>query len=93
MLLQVKYGLIRLINQEADLCEQIKSVGLECPLKKGQTNFTKDVEIPKEIPPVYSCNVENNRGCLLTHGDRASTTFWRMFTPRMKGRSLALKLL
>ncbi|RDW92105.1 putative phosphatidylglycerol transfer protein [Coleophoma crateriformis] len=49
--LQVKYGLIRLINQSADLCEQIKNVDLECPLKKGLTKIVKEVEIPKEIPP------------------------------------------
>ncbi len=50
--LQVKYGLIRLINQEADLCKQVKNVDLECPLKKGETNMTKTVELPKQIPPV-----------------------------------------
>lgn len=50
--LQVKYGLITLINQETDLCEQIKNVDLECPLKKGDMSFTKDVDLPKEIPPV-----------------------------------------
>ncbi|KAK8210188.1 Phosphatidylglycerol/phosphatidylinositol transfer protein [Zalaria obscura] len=49
--LQVKYGLIRIINQEADLCETVKNVDLECPLKKGDMVLTKDVELPKEIPP------------------------------------------
>ncbi|KAL3428406.1 phosphatidylglycerol phosphatidylinositol transfer protein [Phlyctema vagabunda] len=48
--LQVKYGLIRLVNQRVDLCEQIKNVDLECPLKKGVTKITKEVQIPKEIP-------------------------------------------
>jgi hypothetical protein len=50
--LQVKYGLIRLINQKADLCDQIKNVDLECPLKKGETILTKEVDLPREIPPV-----------------------------------------
>jgi hypothetical protein len=50
--LQVKYGLIRIINQEADLCENLKNVDLECPLKKGPMVLTKDVDLPKEIPPV-----------------------------------------
>lgn len=50
--LQVKYGLIKLINTRADLCEQMKAVDMECPLKKGETNLTKIVELPKEIPPV-----------------------------------------
>ncbi|KAL1969897.1 hypothetical protein VTN77DRAFT_7406 [Rasamsonia byssochlamydoides] len=52
VLLQVKYGLIRLINQEADLCEQLENnVDLQCPLEKGEMTFTKQVDLPKEIPP------------------------------------------
>lgn len=50
--LQVKYGLIRLINTKADLCEQVKNVDLECPIKAGKTTITKDVDLPTEIPPV-----------------------------------------
>lgn len=50
--LQVKYGLIRIINQEADLCDNVKNVDLECPLKKGPMTLIKDVELPNEIPPV-----------------------------------------
>lgn len=49
--LQVKYGLIRLINQKTDLCEQMKNVDEECPLS-GEKVITKDVDLPKEIPPV-----------------------------------------
>ncbi|KAK2774781.1 Phosphatidylglycerol/phosphatidylinositol transfer protein [Emmonsiellopsis sp. PD_33] len=49
--IQVKYGLIRLINQEADLCDQISNVDLECPLEKGKMTLTKQVDLPKEIPP------------------------------------------
>ena len=52
VILQVKYGLIRLVNTQALLCEQVSNVDLECPIKKGKTTITKDVEIPKEIPPV-----------------------------------------
>ncbi|KAF6224881.1 hypothetical protein HO133_010075 [Letharia lupina] len=51
VVLVVKYGLIRLINQQADLCEQMKSaVDEECPLI-GEKTITKDVDLPKEIPP------------------------------------------
>jgi len=51
LLLTVKYGLIRLINQKADLCEQMKNaVDEECPLI-GEKTITKDVDLPKEIPP------------------------------------------
>ncbi|KAF2111090.1 ML domain-containing protein [Lophiotrema nucula] len=49
--LQVKYGLITLINQEADLCETIGKADLECPLDKGDMELTKEVDLPKEIPP------------------------------------------
>ncbi|PGH35937.1 hypothetical protein GX50_01262 [[Emmonsia] crescens] len=49
--IQVKYGLIRLINQEADLCEEITNVDLKCPLEKGRMSFSKQVDLPKEIPP------------------------------------------
>ena len=52
MHLQVKYGLITLINQEADGCETIGKADLECPLDKGEMSLTKDVDLPREIPPV-----------------------------------------
>ncbi|KUL83445.1 hypothetical protein ZTR_10948 [Talaromyces verruculosus] len=49
--LQVKYGLIRLVNVEADLCEEIEgNTDLTCPLE-GHKKFVKEVEIPKEVPP------------------------------------------
>jgi len=51
VILQVKYGLIRLVNTQANLCEQVSNVDLSCPIKKGNTTITKDVEIPNEIPP------------------------------------------
>ncbi|RYN36986.1 hypothetical protein AA0117_g899 [Alternaria alternata] len=51
MHLQVKYGIITLINQNADGCETIKKGDLECPLKKGEMSLTKDVDLPREIPP------------------------------------------
>lgn len=52
MTLQVKYGLIRLVNQRLDLCEQVSNVDLDCPVKKGKMTIVKDVDLPKEIPPV-----------------------------------------
>ncbi|KAJ4363159.1 Phosphatidylglycerol/phosphatidylinositol transfer protein [Neocucurbitaria cava] len=51
MHLQVKYGLITLINQQADGCETIGKADLECPLDKGEMKLTKDVDLPREIPP------------------------------------------
>ena len=52
VLLQVKYGLIRLISTTADLCEQITNVDLTCPIEKGDLAITKSVALPAEIPPV-----------------------------------------
>jgi len=49
--LQVKYGLIKLVNTQADLCDQIANVDLSCPIQKGKISIIKDVELPKEIPP------------------------------------------
>ncbi|KAL8941624.1 MAG: hypothetical protein Q9216_002126 [Gyalolechia sp. 2 TL-2023] len=48
--LSVKYGLITLVNTKADLCEQMKQVDETCPLS-GAKDFTKEVALPKEIPP------------------------------------------
>jgi len=50
--LQVKYGLITIIRQTADLCDTVGKVDLECPLHKDkETKLAKDVDLPKEIPP------------------------------------------
>ncbi|KAF2748601.1 phosphatidylglycerol/phosphatidylinositol transfer protein precursor [Sporormia fimetaria CBS 119925] len=49
--IQVKYGLITLINQESDLCDALSNVDLKCPLDKGEMTLTKDVDLPKQIPP------------------------------------------
>ena len=49
--LQVKYGLITIIKQTADLCDTVKNVDLDCPIEKGKTTLSKDVDLPKEIPP------------------------------------------
>ncbi|KAA8650640.1 hypothetical protein EYZ11_002801 [Aspergillus tanneri] len=51
VLLQVKYGLITLIKQQADLCDQIVNVDLKCPLEEGDMSLTKKVDLPRQIPP------------------------------------------
>lgn len=50
--LQVKYGLIRLVNIRQDLCDQVSNVDLDCPIDEGKITIVKDVQLPKEIPPV-----------------------------------------
>lgn len=51
VMLRVKYGLITLIKQTADLCEQVGNVDLKCPIEPGVLDLTKEVELPNEIPP------------------------------------------
>lgn len=49
--LHVKYGPITIVRQTADLCETVKNVDLECPLKKGEKKLTKEVALSSVIPP------------------------------------------
>ncbi|KAL4875314.1 ML domain-containing protein [Aspergillus karnatakaensis] len=49
--LEVKYGLITLVRQRPDLCEQLVNVDLECPLEAGPLVLTKEVKLPAQIPP------------------------------------------
>ncbi|ESZ95695.1 putative Phosphatidylglycerol/phosphatidylinositol transfer protein [Sclerotinia borealis F-4128] len=51
VILQVKYGLIRLVNMQQDLCDQVANVDLKCPVDEGKITIVKDVDLPKEIPP------------------------------------------
>ncbi|KAE8131470.1 putative ML domain protein [Aspergillus pseudotamarii] len=51
VLLEVKYGLITLLRQTANLCEQLVNVDLKCPLGPGDMTLTKQVDLPKQIPP------------------------------------------
>lgn len=54
MHLQVKYGLITILNQNLELCDYAGQVDLTCPLDKGDLTFEKVVNLPKEIPQVCS---------------------------------------
>ncbi|KAL4917243.1 ML domain-containing protein [Aspergillus aurantiobrunneus] len=51
VLLEVKYGLITLLRQRPDLCDQIVNVNLECPLEEGPLVLTREVDLPPQIPP------------------------------------------
>ena len=86
MHLQVKYGLITLINQEADGCETIEKADLECPLAEGEMTLTKDVNLPKEIPPVRISQTLQ-QGQELT-GNRAHTPYSLMYTRKRVTRLL-----
>lgn len=49
--LQVRYGLITLIKQEADMCEQLPKIDINCPIEQGYMEIFKEVEIPRQVPP------------------------------------------
>ncbi|KAF8252267.1 hypothetical protein K440DRAFT_526641, partial [Wilcoxina mikolae CBS 423.85] len=49
--LTVKYGLITLIRERFDMCENAGQVDLECPVSDGKRILKKSVDIPKQIPP------------------------------------------
>ena len=51
MNLSVKYGLITLIKTKPDLCDQLQELGESCPLE-GKKVIRKEIDIPKEVPPV-----------------------------------------
>ncbi|KAG9293710.1 hypothetical protein G9A89_019047 [Geosiphon pyriformis] len=47
----VKLGLIRLLQQKMDLCDELNKVEKNCPLEAGNQTLQTVVELPKEIPP------------------------------------------
>jgi len=51
VLLDVKWGMIKLIHQKVDFCEQLKEVNETCPLEKGVMKVYKEVAIPQQVPP------------------------------------------
>lgn len=81
--LQVKYGIIKLLTTQADLCEQVSNVDLKCPIKKGQVTITKDVEIPKQIPGVSDGWILSRLRTLLTFS-REPTLSLPMRIPRIR---------
>ncbi len=48
---KIKLGLIKLLEIRLDLCNEIKNIGIECPLKKGDLNIVTQIDIPAELPP------------------------------------------
>lgn len=95
--LEVKYGYIRLINTRADLCNEVKNVDLECPIEKGKIAIVKQVDLPKEIPPVRIVTPNICPSVRCVHGGlefadrmrRASTMSRRTSSPRRVSTSPA----
>ena len=59
VMVDVKYGLIRLLRTKLDLCEQTGKIDLPCPIEKGERTIEKVVELSKAIPPGrYTVNAQ-----------------------------------
>jgi len=52
-LVQVKVGVIKILEKEIDICEEARNsdMELQCPVKKGEYTITQTAQLPKEIPP------------------------------------------
>ncbi|RDA95206.1 hypothetical protein CP533_1819 [Ophiocordyceps camponoti-saundersi (nom. inval.)] len=48
--INVKWGLITLLNSKQDLCEQTSHIDLKCPIKAGDMSLEKTVQLPGAIP-------------------------------------------
>lgn len=68
MNLEVKWGLITLIRQTVDLCDELTKVDLKCPLEKGEMTLTKDVDLPQQIPPVCLSQESQRHPLTLSQG-------------------------
>lgn len=83
VVLEIKYGLITLIHQQADLCKQIDNLDktdVKCPLD-GVKLLTKEVKLPSTIPPVRHqpwLNLSRISADAPSHRD--ITLFWPTYT-------------
>ena len=49
----MKLGLIKLVDQDFDFCDQaLSEVDITCPVKKGGLEVIKDIDIPAFVPSV-----------------------------------------
>lgn len=57
--LTIKYGIIPIISMDLQLCDEVKAIGLQCPLEPKTYDGKLSVDIPSAIPGGhYSGNVE-----------------------------------
>ena len=88
--IEVKYGFIKLINMQSDLCEQLGNVDLECPIEPGKLVITKSVDLPRQIPPVRTLIILSGVGSKVADNRyRASTPSRPMSSTQMTSISPA----
>ena len=85
--MEVKYGLIKILSLKEDLCEQLKNVDKECPIKEGETTLTRDVDLPQRIPPVRWIPSRKRMG--INANTRAPIRSKPTYTPRTTAKLLA----
>ena len=49
---ELKWGFIKVVNEELDLCGEAKAVGKTCPIAKGDVTFSATAAIPGVAPSV-----------------------------------------
>ncbi|KAJ3193771.1 Phosphatidylglycerol/phosphatidylinositol transfer protein, partial [Irineochytrium annulatum] len=55
---QVKLGVIKLVDKRMELCDEIGEIGRECPVEKGRQEIEHTVDVPREVPPVRMFRVQ-----------------------------------
>ncbi|KAH9175352.1 ML domain-containing protein [Lactarius sanguifluus] len=58
---QVKLGLIKILQKQFDLCEEARNANttVQCPIEKGNYEVEQTVALPKEIPQAkFNVNVQ-----------------------------------
>ncbi|CAO3628606.1 unnamed protein product [Cunninghamella echinulata] len=48
--IKVKFGVVQLLHKKFDFCAEIEKIDEKCPIEKGILAFTKEVDLPKQIP-------------------------------------------
>jgi len=77
--LDVRYGYVKLLQKQVDLCENAGEINLSCPLEQGGLSVMKEVDLPKAIPPGKYTVVAD----VYTVDHRPITCFWaETFIPR-----------
>jgi len=51
-LVQVKIGLIKLIDTKFDVCEELPKINMTCPIQPGEQDILRVADIPSQIPKV-----------------------------------------
>ncbi len=68
-LVQVKIGLIKLIDAKFDVCEELPKINMTCPIQPGEQDILRVADIPREVPKVTFHHLSGGRESVLKGGD------------------------